>query len=95
MNLSFSRDGKILASSSFDGTVKILHLDKTKLQTLDLNNLLVYSYAWLHDYLQNNPNIIAILSIFNFCKYFFSGSTSGIIRLIEYLDFIIIEWSYL
>ncbi|PAX52573.1 nSTAND1 domain-containing NTPase [Brunnivagina elsteri] len=57
MNLSFSRDGKILASSSFDGTAKVWYLDKTKLQTLDLNNLLAHSCAWLDDYLQNNPNI--------------------------------------
>lgn len=47
----------ILASASKDGSVKLWQLDNTELQTLNLNNLLVRSCSWLHDYLKTNPNL--------------------------------------
>ncbi|WP_414587009.1 eIF2A-related protein [Scytonema sp. PCC 10023] len=46
--LSFSPDSKTLASANYDGTVT--------LWTFDLDNLLVYSCDYLHDYLKNPNN---------------------------------------
>lgn len=57
LNVSFSPDSKMLASASFDGTAKLWKLDTAKLPTADIDNLLVNSCSWLHDYLQNNPQI--------------------------------------
>jgi WD40 repeat protein/uncharacterized caspase-like protein/energy-coupling factor transporter ATP-binding protein EcfA2 len=56
-NVSFSPNGKTLASSSVDGSIKIWDVSNIKLQTSDLNNLLVRSCDWLHDYLKNNPKV--------------------------------------
>ncbi|MBW4506095.1 MAG: caspase family protein [Scytonematopsis contorta HA4267-MV1] len=56
-NVSFNPNGKTLASSSVDGSIKIWDVSNIKLQTSDLNNLLVRSCDWLHDYLKNNPKV--------------------------------------
>lgn len=57
IGVSFSPDGKFLASASFDGTVKLWHRETEKLQTSDLNNLLVRSCTLLSDYLKTNPSV--------------------------------------
>lgn len=51
--ISFSPDGKTLASASKDETVILWNLT----QDLDLDRLLVYGCDWARDYLKTNPNV--------------------------------------
>jgi WD40 repeat protein len=48
-SVSFSPDGKTLASASIDG--------KVILWNLDLEDLLKRGCNWLQDYLRTNPNV--------------------------------------
>ncbi|MBD2726137.1 PD40 domain-containing protein [Nostoc sp. FACHB-892] len=48
--VSFSPDGKTIATASQDGTARLWPVD-------NLDRLLVRGCNWLHDYLQNNPNL--------------------------------------
>ena len=48
----FSPDGKTLASGSFDPPVKLWNFYPN-----NLNDLMTRSCAWLHGYLQTNPNV--------------------------------------
>ncbi|MDZ8222587.1 eIF2A-related protein [Nostoc sp. ChiVER01] len=51
LDVSFSPDGKTIASASVDNTVILRNLD------FNLDKLLARGCAWLHDYLQTNPNV--------------------------------------
>ncbi len=49
-SVSFSPDGKIIATASSDNTARLWSVE-------NLDQLLVRGCNWLHDYLQNNPNL--------------------------------------
>jgi WD40 repeat protein len=49
LGVSFSPDGRDLASANFDGTVIV--------RNLDLDNLMARGCNWVHDYLRINPNV--------------------------------------
>ncbi len=51
LDVSFSPDGKTIASASDDNTVILRNLD------FNLDKLLARGCAWLHNYLQTNPNV--------------------------------------
>ncbi|MEH2243716.1 WD40 repeat domain-containing protein, partial [Nostoc sp.] len=48
--VSFSPDGKTIATASDDGTARLWPVE-------NLDQLLVRGCNWLHDYLQNNSNL--------------------------------------
>ena len=52
LGVSFSHDGKWLASASKDGTMILWNLD--------LEDLLARGCSWLHDYLQSNHEMQSI-----------------------------------
>ncbi|MEH1866362.1 MAG: hypothetical protein V7K69_15340, partial [Nostoc sp.] len=52
LSVSFSADGKTLASGSADKTIKLWNLPD-----LELDSLMGRSCDWVRGYLQNNPNV--------------------------------------
>ncbi|MBN3876275.1 MULTISPECIES: hypothetical protein [unclassified Nostoc] len=50
LSVSFSSDGKTIATASLDNTARLWPVE-------NLDRLLVRGCNWLHDYLQNNPNL--------------------------------------
>jgi WD40 repeat protein len=53
MSVNFSPDGKILASTSIDGAVKLWNLTDVKL-TSNLNVLVTQGCHWASNYLRTN-----------------------------------------
>jgi len=49
IRVEFSRDGKLIATTSRDGTVKLWNFN--------IDDLLKHSCDWVRDYLKNNPNV--------------------------------------
>ncbi len=54
-SISFASTGNLIASASADSTLKLWRFQRSQLQTDDLDQLLVRSCHWLHDYLKTNP----------------------------------------
>ncbi len=55
-SISFAPRGNLIASASADSTLKLWRFHPSQLQTDNLDQLLVRSCHWLHDYL-NNPQL--------------------------------------
>ncbi len=52
-SVNFAPTGNLITSASADSTLKLWRFHPSQLQTDDLNQLLVRSCHWLHDYLSN------------------------------------------
>ena len=55
VSVSFSPDGRLLASGSADKRVILWNLEI--LSNLTLDNLMVRGCDWVRSYLENNPNL--------------------------------------